>query len=94
VTSDVEARVYRRDDSLSGPTVMPGCRASSSGFSPVIAASLLALAGGGTNIFLVAGFMVIVALVSAIAPWRAPETRDVPLTTGSGSSRSRVDQSS
>jgi MHS family shikimate/dehydroshikimate transporter-like MFS transporter len=51
------------------------------GFSPVIAASLIALAGGGTNIGLVAGFVVIIALASSVAIWRAPETRDASLTT-------------
>jgi MFS family permease len=53
-----------------------------SGFSPVIAASLLALAGGGTNFVLIAAFVVIVALGSALAVRRAPETRDVEFTTG------------
>ncbi|WP_409496580.1 hypothetical protein [Amycolatopsis sp. cmx-11-12] len=44
-------------------------------FAPVIAASLLALVGGGTNIVLVAGFVVVAALGSVVAIWRAPETR-------------------
>lgn len=61
-----------------------------SGFSPVIAASLLALAGGGTNIVLVAGFVVIVALASATVIWRAPETRDTALAAP----RSRAHQPS
>jgi MFS transporter, MHS family, shikimate and dehydroshikimate transport protein len=53
-----------------------------SGFSPVIAASLPAWAGGGTNFVLIAVFVVVVALGSALAVRRAPETRDVEFTTG------------
>jgi MFS family permease len=55
-----------------------------SGFSPVIAASLLALAGGGTNIGLAAGFVLVVAFASSVAIWRAPETRDTSLTSVGG----------
>jgi MFS family permease len=51
-----------------------------SGFAPVIAASLIALAGGGTNIGLAAGFVVIIALASSVVIWRSPETRDASLT--------------
>lgn len=50
----------------------------------MIAASLLALAGGGTNIGLAAGFVLVVAFASSVAIWRAPETRDTSLTSVGG----------
>jgi MFS family permease len=45
-----------------------------SGLSPVIAAALLAFGGGGTNSTWIAVFVVVVALFSAVAGWRLPET--------------------
>jgi MFS family permease len=47
-----------------------------SGFAPLIAASLLAASGGGTNTELVATFLLIIALISASAVRSLPETRN------------------
>ena len=55
-----------------------------SGFGPLIGASLLAAAGGGTRSWLIAAFLVIVALISAAASWLLPETRAESLTTATG----------
>lgn len=46
-----------------------------SGFAPLIAAALLA-AGGGTGTAMVSAFLVVVALLSALAVRLVPETRD------------------
>jgi MFS family permease len=51
-----------------------------SGFAPLIAASLLAASGGGTNTELVATFLLIVAVISASAVRSLPETRSRDLT--------------
>lgn len=50
------------------------------GFGPLIAASLLAAAGGGTQSWLVSAFLLAVGLVSAIAARYLPETHITSLT--------------
>ncbi|MGW4830286.1 MFS transporter [Amycolatopsis japonica] len=53
-----------------------------SGFAPLIAASLLAAAGGGTNTGLIAGFLIVMAAISVITLRLTPESRQTELTTG------------
>ncbi|HKS50220.1 MAG TPA: MFS transporter [Amycolatopsis sp.] len=52
-----------------------------SGFGPLIGASLLAAAGGGTHSWAIAAFLVVVGLISAATSWLLPETRAESLTT-------------
>lgn len=54
-------------------------QAIGSGVAPLVAAALLVAAGGGTQVGLVAAFVVAVCAISAIAIWRVPETQDVEL---------------
>lgn len=54
-----------------------------SGFGPLIGASLLAVAGGGSKSWLIAAFLVAVGLLSALASRFLPETRAESLTTSS-----------
>ncbi|WNF01138.1 MFS transporter [Streptomyces luomodiensis] len=50
------------------------------GFTPLIAASLLAAAGGGTNTGLISAFVLVISLLSTLAVWWIPETRTRDLT--------------
>ncbi|WPB89362.1 MFS transporter [Streptomyces malaysiensis] len=50
-----------------------------SGFGPLIAASLIAAAGGGTNVGLLVVFLIVFALVSTVAACLLPETRTTTL---------------
>jgi MFS family permease len=52
-----------------------------SGLGPLIAASLLAAAGGGTSTGLIAGYLVLVAAISCLALLRLPETARTNLTS-------------
>jgi MFS family permease len=51
-----------------------------SGLGPLIAAALLAAAGGGTNSGLIAGYLVLIAIISTLALLRLPETARNDLT--------------
>lgn len=48
---------------------------TASGFAPLLGASLLAAAGGGTNTALISAFVLVVALLSTLAVRWIPETR-------------------
>ncbi|MEV5776748.1 MFS transporter [Streptomyces antimycoticus] len=50
------------------------------GFTPLIAASLLAAVGGGTNTGLISAFVLVISLLSTLAVWWTPETRARDLT--------------
>ncbi|OWY81528.1 MFS transporter [Rhodococcus sp. BUPNP1] len=63
-----------------------------SGFSPLIATSLLAMAGGGSNTWLIAVFLIVLGVLSATAAFALPDnfTRSLASTEGSTRQRAKV----
>ncbi|URN04561.1 MHS family MFS transporter [Actinomadura madurae] len=75
------SEMFRTESRYTGVSVSYQASGVAAGFVPLIAGGLLAAAGGGRNIELVAGFVIVVALSAAVIVGSGRESRGTDLRT-------------